>query len=122
WGSEVKSFDDFAAPFLALQNRQVDAVVSDFTSLRAQMKVTPNLRTIGDPMPPVPKPEWKERQAAAGYKFGGAGIGVRKEDAALLAAINAALDAMDAAGERREILKNYGLWDESESREAMMGR
>lgn len=51
-GSEVKSFDDFASPFLALQNGQVEAVVSDFTSLRAQMKVIPNLRTMGAPMLP----------------------------------------------------------------------
>lgn len=122
WGGSVKAFDDFAAPFMALQNKQVDAVVADFTSLGEQKKVTPNIRAIGEPMSLEPKPEWKEKQAAAGYKFGGAGIGIRKEDAALLAAVNKALDAMDDAGERQKILEGYGLWDESLSREAMMGK
>jgi ABC-type amino acid transport substrate-binding protein len=122
WGGSVKAFDDFAAPFMALQNKQVDAVVADFTSLGEQKKVTPNLRAIGEPMALEPKPEWKDKQAAAGYKFGGAGIGVRKEDPALLAAINAAWDKMDDAGERQKILEGYGLWDESLSRESMMGK
>ncbi|WP_395022376.1 substrate-binding periplasmic protein [Dongia sp.] len=121
WGGSVKSFDDFAAPFMALQNKQVDAVVADFTSLGEQKKVTPNIRAIGEPMALEPKPEWKEKQAAAGYKFGGAGVGVRKEDPALLAAINAAWDKMDEAGERQKILESYGLWDESLSRKSMMG-
>ena len=122
WGGSVKAFDDFAAPFMALQNKQVDAVVADFTSLGEQKKVTPNIRAIGEPMSLEPKPEWKEKQAAAGYKFGGAGVGVRKEDAALLAAINAAWDKMDAAGERQKILEGYGLWDDSLSRDSMMGK
>ncbi|GAB2176960.1 substrate-binding periplasmic protein [Dongia sp. agr-C8] len=121
WGGSVKSFDDFAAPFMALQNKQVDAVVADFTSLGEQKKVTPNIRAIGEPMALEPKPEWKDKQAAAGYKFGGAGVGVRKEDTALLAAINAAWDKMDEAGERQKILESYGLWDESLSRKSMMG-
>lgn len=122
WGGSVKAFEDFAAPFMALQNKQVDAVVADFTSLGEQKKVTPNIRAIGAPMALEPKPEWKEKQAAAGYKFGGAGVGVRKEDTALLAAVNAALDKMDDAGERQNILETYGLWDDSLSRESMMGK
>ena len=122
WGGSVKAFDDFAAPFMALQNKQVDAVVADFTSLGEQKKVTPNIRAIGAPMALEPKPEWKEKQAAAGYKFGGAGVGVRKEDTALLAAVNAAWDKMDDAGERQKILETYGLWDDSLSRESMMSK
>jgi ABC-type amino acid transport substrate-binding protein len=120
-GGEVKSFDDFAAPFLALQNKQVDAVVVDNTTFGEQKKVTPNIRVIGDPMSLAAKPEWQSKQNAAGYKFGGDGIGVRKEDAALLAALNQALDDMDKDGVRQKILEKYGLWDESLSREAMMG-
>ena len=121
-GGEVKSFDDFSAPFLALQNKQVDAVIVDNTTFGEQKKVTPNIRVIGDPMKLSPNPEWKDKQDAAGYKFGGDGMGVRKEDTALLAALNQALDDMDKEGVRQKILEKYGLWDESLSREAMMGK
>lgn len=121
-GGEVKSFDDFAAPFLALQNGQVDAVIVDNTTYGEQKKVTPNLRVIGEPMSLSASPEWQDKQANAGYKFGGDGIGVRKEDTALLAALNKALDDMDAEGVRQKILEKYGLWDKSLSREAMMSK
>jgi ABC-type amino acid transport substrate-binding protein len=120
-GGEVRSFDDFAAPFLALQNKQVDAVIVDNTTFGEQKKVTPNIRIIGEPMSLAANPEWQAKQNAAGYKFGGDGIGVRKEDTALLAALNQALDDMDKEGVRQKILEKYGLWDESLSREAMMG-
>jgi ABC-type amino acid transport substrate-binding protein len=121
-GGEVKSFDDFAAPFLALQNKQVDAVIVDNTTFGEQKKVTSNIRVIGEPMSLAAKPEWQAKQDAAGYKYGGDGIGVRKEDTALLAALNQALDEMDKDGVRQEILEKYGLWDQSLTREAMMGK
>jgi len=121
-GGEIKSFDDFAAPFLALQNGQVDAVIVDNTTFGEQKKVTPNIRVIGEPMSLAANPDWQEKQNNAGYKFGGDGIGVRKEDAALLAALNKALDDMDAEGVRQKILEKYGLWDASLSREAMMSK
>jgi ABC-type amino acid transport substrate-binding protein len=121
-GAEIKSFDDFSAPFLALQNGQVDAVIVDNTTFGEQKKVTPNIRVIGDPMSLAANPEWQSKQDVAGYRFGGDGIGVRKEDAALLAALNKALDDMDAEGVRQKILEKYGLWDSSLSREAMMAK
>jgi ABC-type amino acid transport substrate-binding protein len=121
-GAEIKSFDDFAAPFLALQNKQVDAVIVDNTTFGEQKKVTPNIRVIGDPMSLSANPDWQAKQQAAGYKFGGDGMGVRKEDAALLAALNQALDDMDKDGARQKILEKYGLWDASLSREAMLGK
>jgi ABC-type amino acid transport substrate-binding protein len=121
-GAEIKSFDDFSAPFLALQNKQVDAVIVDNTTFGEQKKVTPNIRIIGDPMSLAANPDWQAKQAAAGYKFGGDGIGVRKEDTALLAALNQALDDMDKDGARQKILEKYGLWDSSLSRESMLGK
>ena len=121
-GGEIKSFDDFSAPFLALQNGQVDAVIVDNTTFGEQKKVTPNIRVIGDPMSLAANPEWQAKQDTAGYKFGGDGIGVRKEDTALLAALNQALDDMDADGVRQKILEKYGLWDSSLSRDAMMAK
>jgi ABC-type amino acid transport substrate-binding protein len=122
FGNEIKSFDDFAAPFLALQNKQVDAVIVDNTTFGEQKKVTPNIRVIGEPMSLSANPDWQAKQDAAGYKFGGDGMGVRKEDTALLAALNQALDDMDNDGVRQKILEKYGLWDASLSREAMMGK
>jgi ABC-type amino acid transport substrate-binding protein len=121
-GAEIKSFDDFAAPFLALQNKQVDAVIVDNTTFGEQKKVTPNIRVIGDPMSLSANPDWQAKQETAGYKFGGDGVGVRKEDAALLAALNQALDDMDKEGVRQKIMEKYGVWDASLAREAMMGK
>jgi ABC-type amino acid transport substrate-binding protein len=121
-GGEVKSFDDFSAPFLALQNGQIDAVIVDNTTYGEQKKVTPNIRIIGEPMSLSASPEWQSKQDAAGYKYGGDGIGVRKEDTALLAALNKALDDMDAEGVRQKIMEKYGVWDDSLKREAMMGK
>ena len=118
----MKSFDDFAAPFLALQNGQVDAVVVDNTTYGEQKAVTPNIRIIGEPMSLSASPDWQDKQDAAGYKYGGDGIGVRKEDTALLAALNQALDDMDAEGVRQKIMEKYGVWDDSLKREAMMGQ
>jgi len=121
-GGEVKSFDDFAAPFLALQNGQIDAVIVDNTTYGEQKKVTPNIRIIGEPMSLSASPDWQAKQDAAGYKYGGDGIGVRKEDTTLLAALNQALDDMDKDGVRQKIMEKYGVWDDSLKREAMMGK
>jgi ABC-type amino acid transport substrate-binding protein len=121
-GGETKAFNDIAGCFLALQNGQVDAVVMDNTTLGGQLEVTPNLRTIGGVYSLQADPKWQDAQGKAPYKFGGDGAGVRKEDVALLKAINDALDAMDADGTREAILKKYGVWDESLSRESMMNK
>lgn len=119
-GKESKAFNDIAGVFLALNSGQVDAVVMDNTSLAGQMAVTPNLKTIGGVYNLVVDAKWQDAQAKAPYKFGGDGAGLRKEDAALLAAVNDALDAMDADGTRPAILKKYKVWDESLSRALMM--
>jgi len=42
-------------------------------------------------------------------------IGVRKEDAALLAAVNSAIEALSADGTLERIYRKYGLWDERQS-------
>ena len=121
-GGDLKSFNDIPGVFLALNSGQVDAVIMDNTSTAGQMEVTPDLRTIGGVYNLSADPQWQEAQPKAPYKYGGDGAGVRKEDAALLKAINDALDAMDADGTREAILKKYGVWDQSLSREAMMSK
>jgi ABC-type amino acid transport substrate-binding protein len=121
-GGEVKAFNDVATCFLALQSGQVDAVIMDNTSTAGQMEVTPNMRTIGGVYNLTADPKWQDAQAKAPYKFGGDGVGVRKEDTALLAAINQAFDDMDADGTREAILKKYGVWDASLTKEAIMNK
>jgi len=110
---DVKFFGDFATPFLALENDQIQAYVVDNTTYGEQKKITPNLRTVGPVLYLAADPKWQEQQEKVPYVFGGDGIGVRKEDTALLAALNDALNAMDADGTRQKILEKYGLWDDS---------
>ena len=110
---DVKFFADFSTPFLALENGQIDAYVVDNTTFGEQKKITPNLRSVGPVLYLAVDSKWKEQQEKVPYVYGGDGIGVRKEDTALLAALNEALDAMDADGTRQKILEKYGLWDDS---------
>jgi ABC-type amino acid transport substrate-binding protein len=119
-GKDIKTFNDPAGCFLALNAGQVDAVIMDNTSYGGQLAVTPDLRTIGGVYNLAADEKWQDAQAKAPYKYGGDGAGVRKEDTALLKALNDALDAMDADGTRQAILTKYGVWDESLSKEAMM--
>lgn len=55
---EVKTFADFATPFLALQNGQIDAYVVDNTTYGEQKKITPNLRTVGPVLYLAVDPKW----------------------------------------------------------------
>jgi len=119
-GGEVKAFNDNAGYFLALQSGQVDAVIMDNTTTAGQMQVTPNLRNIGGVYNLAADPKWQAAQDKAPYKYGGDGAGIRKEDTDLLAAVNQALDDMDADGTREAILKKYGVWDASLTKEAIM--
>jgi len=121
-GGETKAFNDNAGCFLALQSGQVDAVIMDNTTTAGQMKVTPNLRTIGGVYSLAADPKWQAAQAKAPYKYGGDGVGVRKEDSQLLAAVNQALDNMDADGTRQAILTKYGVWDDSQSKEHILNK
>lgn len=119
-GGEVKAFNDNAGCFLALQSGQVDAVIMDNTTTAGQAQVTPNIRTIGGVYNLAADPKWQAAQDKAPYKYGGDGAGIRKEDTDLLAAVNQALDDMDADGTREAILKKYGVWDASLTKEAIM--
>ena len=117
--AEVKDFNTYAEPFMALRNKQVDAVIFDQFTYMGFKESMLDLMVVGEPILYLPKPEWAEAQAKADYKLGGPGIAVRQDDTALLDAINKALDEMDADGTRQKIIEKYGAWDELQTREAM---
>jgi ABC-type amino acid transport substrate-binding protein len=118
--AEVKDFNTFGEPFLALRNGQVEAVILDHLTYAGQKQEMTNIKAVGDPLFYVSKPEFKEAEDAADYRLGGVGIAVRKDDTALLDAVNKALDELDQEGTRQKILEQYGAWDEYQSLEAMM--
>ena len=98
-GGEVKAFNDVATCFLALQSGQVDAVIMDNTSTAGQMEVTPNMRTIGGVY------NLDRRSQMAGSPGQGRPTSTAATAPAsarriptLLAAVNQALDDMDADG------------------------
>jgi ABC-type amino acid transport substrate-binding protein len=107
---KVAEFNTFNEPFVALANKQVDAVVLDQATFFGMQKDMGGLRTVGDPIPYQPKPDWVEAEKKAPYKFGGTAVGMRKECTDLLAAVNKALADMDKDGTRKKILESYGSW------------
>jgi ABC-type amino acid transport substrate-binding protein len=109
--AEIKDFNTFGEPFVALRNGQVDAVVIDQTTYKGQQDNMGDLRLLSGPYFYEPKPEWKDAEAKAPYKLGAVGIAVRSEDTRLLAALNQAIDDMYADGTNEKILKKYGVWD-----------
>ena len=110
-GAAVADYDTFGDPFLALHNRQVDAVVVDQGTLHAQQAHFAGLRTVGGPIFYTAKPKWASAQATAPYRLGSEGIVVRPACTDLLAVINHALEDMHEDGTIRTILKRYGVWE-----------
>jgi cystine transport system substrate-binding protein len=114
---EVKDFSGWGEPFLALQNKQVDAVIIDEQEGLARQKDMPEIELVGDPIFFIPKPEFADAQAKAEYTFGALAIGLRKSDPKLREAINSAIDAMDEDGTRQKILEKYGMWNNYQKKE-----
>jgi len=106
----VLDFNTFGEPFIALRNSQVDAVILDQGTLYGQQEAMHDLRTIGEPIYYHPKPAWADAEAKAPYILGGTAIGTRAECDDLRAALNKALESMDADGTRKAILTKYGVW------------
>jgi ABC-type amino acid transport substrate-binding protein len=107
---KLMTFNTFNEPFLALANKQVDAVVIDQATYLGTKDEMKDLRTVGEPIPYQPKPDWVEAEKGAAYIFGGTAVGVRKECTDLKLAINKALADMDADGTRKTIIEKYGAW------------
>ncbi|QRM32171.1 ABC transporter substrate-binding protein [Microvirga sp. VF16] len=113
---EVRDFNDFGAPFVALRNKQVDAVVMDQATVQAQQKAMSDLRVLDGTLYYRAKPEWVEAEAKAPYVLGGVSVGVRKECPDLLAAVNKAIAAMNADGTRQAILAKHGVWADNQAK------
>jgi ABC-type amino acid transport substrate-binding protein len=107
---KLMTFNTFNEPFLALANKQVDAVIVDQATYLGMKDSMKDLRTVGEPIPYQPKPDWVEAEKGAAYVFGGTAVGVRKECTDLKLAINKALADMDADGTRKTIIAKYGAW------------
>jgi ABC-type amino acid transport substrate-binding protein len=114
--AEVMDFNTFGEPFVALKNKQVDAVVLDQTTYFGMQNDIGGLRTVGEPIYYRPKPGWEEAEKGQPYVFGGTAIGVRQECEDLRTALNEALTAMDADGTRQKILEKYGVWSPEQAK------
>jgi ABC-type amino acid transport substrate-binding protein len=114
--ARIIDFNTFGEPFLALRNREADAVIMDETTYLAQKEEMPDLGVVGDPLFYIPKPEWKEAEEQADYRLGALGIGVRRECADLREAINAALAQMAADGTRETILRAHKIWSDDQTK------
>jgi L-cystine transport system substrate-binding protein len=113
--ADVRDFNGWGEPFMALRNKQVDAVIIDQMTYLGQDAELKDLRLVGDPMLYQPKPEWAEAESKADYKLGAAGIIVRADDKDLQQAINAAVAKMFADGTHEQLLKKYGAWDATQA-------
>ena len=58
--AKVLDFNTFGEPFLALRNKQADAVILDETLYLGQKGDMPDLRMVGEPLFYIPKKEWAE--------------------------------------------------------------
>ncbi|HEY3860922.1 MAG TPA: ABC transporter substrate-binding protein/permease [Verrucomicrobiae bacterium] len=99
-GIEVKSYPGNVESFLDLKAGRIDIAMLDLPIALFYAKPDPALKFSGGPFAP-------------GYY----GIGVRKEDATLLAAINQALGQLIRDGALERIYRQHGLWDD---RQAML--
>ncbi|HEY6629854.1 MAG TPA: transporter substrate-binding domain-containing protein [Rhizobiaceae bacterium] len=108
--AKVQDFNTFGEPFVALRNKQVDAIIFDQSTFAAEAERSGDLRIVGDPIPYQPKPEWKEAEDAAPYVLGGLAIGMKLECTDLAEAVNTALVDMETDGTRQRILEKYKAW------------
>jgi polar amino acid transport system substrate-binding protein len=97
-GVEVKIYPGNVESFRDLKAERVEAVLLDLPIAIHYAKGDPELKFSGVPFAP-------------GYY----GIGVLKEDASLLAALNQAIGELAADGTLERIYRKYGVWDERQT-------
>lgn len=112
----VADFNGLTDVYVALQKKQVNAIITDQITYNAQKASMPNLVVIGGPFPFLPKAGWEEAEAKSTYVAGGAAIGIRPECNDLLEAVNKHLADMNTDGTRQKIFEKYGLWDASQAK------
>jgi polar amino acid transport system substrate-binding protein len=93
-GADLRIYPGNVESLRDLKARRVDAVLMDLPIALHYAKPDPELRFSGAPFAP-------------GYY----GIGVRKQDLQLLAALNQALTDLGSDGTLERIYRKYGLWD-----------
>ncbi len=94
-GITVKTYPGNVESFLDLKAKRIDIAVLDLPIALYYAKPDPELKLSGPSFAP-------------GYY----GIGVRKEDKTLLAAINQCLEQLIRDGTLQRIYQRHGLWDE----------
>ncbi len=93
-GIRILTYDGLINSYQDLGNGRLDAVLNDYPIAIYYSKPNPKLKFTG---PPVEQVLY--------------GIGVRKEDAALLKQLNDALLKLMKSGELRRIYEKWGLWN-----------
>lgn len=98
-GADMKIYPGNVESLRDLKAGRIDAVVLDLPIALFYAQPDPELSLSGEPF-------------ALGYY----GIGVRKQDLKLLAAVNQALTDFGRDGTLERIYRQYGLWDERQER------
>jgi len=98
-GVDLRVYPGQVDPFRDLNSRRLDAVLIDRPIVIYYLTKEPNLKQSGEPF-------------AVGYY----GIGVRQEDATLLAALNQAITELHADGTLEKIYSRYNLWDDNQTK------
>jgi polar amino acid transport system substrate-binding protein len=98
-GVNLRIYPGQVEPFRDLNNRRLDAVLLDLPIVIYYLGREPTLKRSGEPFAP-------------GYY----GLGARPQDSTLLAALNKALDELQADGTLEKIYARYGLWDANQVR------
>jgi len=96
-GIDVRVYPGQAEPFRDLNNGRLEAVMLDLPIAVYYLTKEPNLKRSGAPFAP-----------------GFYGIGVRKEDTALLLALNQAIAELRADGTLEKIYRRWDIWDKNQ--------
>lgn len=98
-GADVRIYPGNVESFRDLKARRIEAVVLDLPIAQHYARPDESLQFSG-----------------ASFAPGFYGIGVRTEDASLLAALNKAIEELLHEGTLEQIYRKYGLWDDNQGR------
>jgi len=98
-GVDLRIYPGNVESFMDLKTGRIQAVLLDLPIAIYYAKADPALKFSGEP-----------------FAFGYYGIGVRKEDVTLLAALNKAIEDLLHNGTLERIYRKYDIWDERQAR------